>query len=138
MTKSIQSDIYDYVIFFDSIPADGVTYLKQLVIQSDADFEVQSVQSAPIVTFLRPSITDTIDGIHYPGLTVDIENTGNGQRWSKTPMQVPNLFGTGKNVFSLAVSYIMERNASFNISVVNNSAVNLDRLYFVFSGRKLL
>jgi len=138
MTKSIQSDIYDYVLFLDGIPADGLTYTKQLVIQSDADFEVQSVQSAPIVTFLRPSFTDTVDGVHYAGLTVDIENTGNGQRWSKTPMQVPNLFGTGKNVFTLAVSYIMERNASFNISVVNNSAVDLERLYFVFSGRKLL
>ncbi len=137
MKTSIQSDYYDYAIFFETLNIADAP-VKQLVIQSDADFECQTLEGCIIIDENAPGALDTLAGEHLPGLTIAIENTGNGQRWSNNPMQVPCIFGTGQNPFVLPVSYIMERNASFNITVTNNSTANLFRAYFTFSGRKLL
>lgn len=133
----IQSDIYDYVVFTENL-SNGNSATLSLNIQSDADFECQSLESALVYNILAPALQEVPTGEHFPGITVLIENTGNGQRWSNNPVQVPALFGTGQNPFVLPVSMIMERNAAFKLTVENDSGFDVDRLTFVFSGRKLL
>lgn len=139
MQNPIQSDIYDYSHFLEDIASDGVPVDgdKLLVIQSDADFECQSLQACIWVDATGPTVEDIVAGEHLPGLYVDIENTGNGQKWTDNPVGIPALFGTGQNPFILPVTYIMERNAAFRITVTNDSGYALKRVTFTFSGRKL-
>ena len=138
MGQSIQSDIFDYAVFFEKILNDGIPLTKPLVIQSDADFEVQSLQASITTGAAGPFVADSITGNHFPGLYINITNTGNGQKWSNIPMMVPCLFGTGQNPFMLPVTQVMERNAAYEIELVNKGVADLDRATFVFSGRKLL
>lgn len=138
MRTAIQSDIYDYNLFLENISNDGTPVEKDLVIQADADFECQSLQACILLSTTTILENSVAAGEHFPGLYVDIVNSGNGQKWTDKPVALTTIFGTGQNPFVLPVSYIMERNAAFNISLINLSDFNIARVTFTFSGRKLL
>lgn len=138
MRREMQSDIFDYGIFLSDIANDGIPVKKELSIQADYDFECESIQAAVIVNMESPTITDTLQGEHFPNLFVMIENTGNGQKWMDKAVMVPALFGTGQLPFILPVTYIMEKNAAFRITLTNTGAFDLARVTFTFSGRKLI
>jgi hypothetical protein len=141
VTDVAKRRFFTYTVDFGSI-ASGTTVPKTLLINSNSDFEVIKLTQNSYVDTAGDEGTilydDLLMGVHYPGLTVMITDTGTQKKFMDIATPLTSLFGTAQQPFVLPNTWVLKPNTALTIEVSNLYTANtIANVQLAFVGRKI-
>ena len=138
--QTFTAEMFMYNLPVYSLSGSSTRHLT-LKLQKDADFEVQALMFnviTDLTDFASNSYVDIMEARRYPGLEVQITDTGSGRTWFSQPTAVPNVFGNGQCPFKLPQTKVLTRNTILQFDVTNNySGTSFGYMCFTLFGRKI-